>query len=228
VKTEKKILWPLLYLLSVLQFLVLHGTGVTTPISTVAKTIPSFILVAMVFKITPRPRALFIMVIIGMNMAGDIFLDLDRKSFFLEGLISFLIAHLLYIALFLRSMTISIKNRAPELLAAVAITVTLAILFSTMNSSMKVPVLLYLAVISSMNIIAMINSSLDRSVGIGAFLFLCSDSIIAITTFFYPVPHSTLVSIPLYFVAQFVIISSLMRSNEQQRGNHDASISEIA
>jgi len=124
---------------------------------------------------------------------GDILLmfDIADPLFFILGLVSFLVAHILYIVYFsrIRSATMSfLKKRPLMLLVIVAYTIELLYLLWPGLGDMKLPVVIYAAVISTMLAAAawqyhkLPNSTAWLFIA-GALLFVLSDSALAINRF---------------------------------------------
>jgi uncharacterized membrane protein YhhN len=142
-------------------------------------------------------------------MGGDITLDIDRIRFFMLGLIFFLIGHLFYITVFLMSFKFTKKGIFYSLPVIIAAAV-LWFLFSSIPMAQRIPVLVYLCIISVMTILSSFTIFSTRLVFWGAVLFMVSDTIIAINKFFCPIPYSTVYNIGIYFVAQLLLAISLI------------------
>jgi uncharacterized membrane protein YhhN len=146
------------------------------------------------------------------SLAGDIFLMLPSDRF-IEGLISFLIAHLFYIAAF----TIDGGGEEFSLLSAIALLiyggVMLRLLFPTLGK-MKLPVIVYMLVI-----LLMVWQASNRAINIetggkfaalaGACLFAASDSVLALNRFRRKFQSSQFLILTTYFAAQWLIALSV-------------------
>jgi uncharacterized membrane protein YhhN len=150
---------------------------------------------------------------------GDVLLLFSDKHslFFIFGLGSFLIAHLLYVFLFHKQTKI---NRNKIYLRFIPIVVIyllgiLSILWSSLNE-MKIPVSLYAFVISTMLLMSIKayfewKKPANLLVLIGAVLFVVSDSILAINKFYTPIPISSLLIMSTYLGAQFCISKAILK-----------------
>lgn len=127
----------------------------------------------------------FILFGLGASLAGDLFLELDPRSLFVAGLASFLLAHLFYVAAYVSDA------RAPSLARAIPAygygALALAALWSGLGP-MRVPVVLYTAVISTMlwraaARVGRVSASSGRLALAGAIVFAASDSMIAFGRF---------------------------------------------
>jgi uncharacterized membrane protein YhhN len=144
------------------------------------------------------------------SLAGDIFLMLPRERF-IAGLVSFLLAHLCYIAAFIfeGAHTFGLLYGIPFLIYGA---VMLRVLLPGLGS-MKAPVIVY-----TMAIILMAWTALSRWIQTGqegsalaftgALLFVVSDSILALNRFRRRFPSAQLYIMSTYFMAQWLIALS--------------------
>ena len=128
------------------------------------------------------------------SIAGDAFLA--WSGFFIQGLASFLIAHILYCIVFLKS-----GPHAFHAVVAVPFALFGALMAAWLIASGGVasglvpPVMLYLAVILTMAMIAASRykaqpTLVNRTVLFGALFFVASDSLLAINKFIQPLPYT--------------------------------------
>ncbi|MBN2516423.1 MAG: lysoplasmalogenase [Deltaproteobacteria bacterium] len=148
-------------------------------------------------------------------LAGDVFLALPQKKMFLYGLFSFLSGHIIYIFAFL-----SLEKAGPDLWIVLLIIMLVSGAFYhwlvSYLGSMKIPVLLYVVVISIMLVAAwsvMGNLSLLPSgrtmIVAGAFSFYLSDMFVARDRFYKREFLNRLVGLPLYYTGQFLFSFSV-------------------
>jgi uncharacterized membrane protein YhhN len=149
-------------------------------------------------------------------MCGDITLDIDRNRYFMIGLIFFLIAHIFYIITFVTVFKFNPK-RLWFVVPILLYTVILTILFSSIAIEQRIPVLIYLCIISLMTIFSPFTPYKTGFVFTGALVFMLSDTIIAINKFFHPIPYSTFFNIGLYFIAQVLLVSSIVFYFKRQK-----------
>ena len=145
------------------------------------------------------------------SMAGDIFLMLPSDQFIL-GLISFLIAHLFYIAAFVhgRRLRVSFWSLLPFVLYGIFIFI---ILLPGLEE-MKLPVLAYIVVILTMGWQAWqrwtaTGQRLALLAFFGAILFIISDSVLAINRFREQFEIARALTLSTYFAAQWLIALSI-------------------
>lgn len=150
---------------------------------------------------------------------GDMFLMLqeDKSIFFLLGLSSFLVAHLFYILFFhFIRLNENIKSRWQMMLIVVTYYMGMIIFLSPYLGDMKLPVRIYAIVISFMFMLAMHmlfirNKMAGRWMMLGSFLFVISDSILAINKFYQSFQTAGVVIMLAYGLAQFFIIEGAIR-----------------
>jgi uncharacterized membrane protein YhhN len=160
---------------------------------------------------------------------GDILLLFQQSNelFFITGLVSFLIGHI-FLILTYRNIRWAI-NEDP-LVASQKARFALPILLASAGiintlyphlGAMKIPVIVYSIVITLM----VLNSTFRYGrtskssywlVFIGAFLFMTSDSIIAINKFQSPVPNSDILIMSTYIIAQFLIVEGLLQHGKSK------------
>jgi alkenylglycerophosphocholine/alkenylglycerophosphoethanolamine hydrolase len=145
------------------------------------------------------------------SLLGDVLL-MQTVGLFLHGLISFLIAHLFYIAAFVKK-----SNKLGLLLSIPFFTygVGVFLFLSPSLGEMMLPVGFYILIISTMlwRSLVQINSSRFAMFAfIGAVFFVASDSMIAVYRFYEPFPLDRFFTIITYWVAQFLIYLSTSKS----------------
>jgi uncharacterized membrane protein YhhN len=141
--------------------------------------------------------------------------------YFIIGLVSFLIAHLFYIVLFSKLQkvnTIKYKRFIP--LVLLYLFGLLYFLWEKLGG-MKIPVIIYALVISTMLLVAIKgyftwNSKSGKLLLIGAVFFVLSDSILAINKFYVPIYLSSFWIMSTYITAQFLIVKGVLNLNSRQ------------
>jgi len=157
---------------------------------------------------------LLLVAALALSAVGDAFLSRDGEKAFLGGLASFLLAHILYVPLFLQSGggsgllgTESWRGAIALGLAAFAI-VMLAALWRRVGPALRIPIAVYVAAILAMGISALTTSN-TLVIG-GAILFMASDGLLAAEKFLLAAisPHRVWMRYAvwaLYYAAQFCI-----------------------
>jgi uncharacterized membrane protein YhhN len=151
---------------------------------------------------------------LALSTVGDVLLDVDPDRLFVYGLGSFLVAHLVYIFLFVR------KARRPMVLdGKQKSAVVLLLLYSAGISawllpnlgSLIVPVAIYMCAITVMVESAILARFSTPWVAIGAVLFLVSDSLLAIHKFKTPIPYRDFLVWSTYYAGQYSIAMGILR-----------------
>ncbi len=144
------------------------------------------------------------------SLVGDLFM-MPRRKRFTAGLAAFLVAQAFYTFAFLSGLRLRF---AP--VPALAILVYGAVLFAILYPGLKglrVPVLVYILAISAMALAALeryirIGGTPALAACAGAFLFLVSDSVLAVDRFVKPFQAAQAVILSTYFAAQALIALS--------------------
>lgn len=171
------------------------------------------------------------LLIIGMIAAlmGDIFLMFDHPSFFLIGMLSFLVMQLCYIAVFRKERSVvRAKDWIMPIILLVAGGVILASIYKELVE-MRWPVVLYFLAILAMAITAYWRKpSLPGylAVFIGAVLFIISDAVIAMDRFStlpWGFTATQVVIMLTYMLAQYLIIVGLVYGRDNAKTDEEES-----
>ncbi|TKC10079.1 lysoplasmalogenase [Pedobacter polaris] len=150
------------------------------------------------------------------GLVGDsllMFVDVN-SSFFMFGLIAFLLGHLMYIFAFYLDYKWNpqIEKSATRIALAVfgAFCLGFYLYLRPYLDSMKIPVMIYAFVISLMAIMAVnrkgrVSTLSFNLIFIGAILFLISDSFLAYNKFVKPFEGAGVVIMATYMLAQYLI-----------------------
>lgn len=159
------------------------------------------------------------------SWAGDITLEFasDNGNMFILGLIFFLLAHIMYLSVFMTTPgKNSIFSKRKYLLIPVLIFGS-GLVVSLYNDlgEMKIPVILYAVVIllmltGAINRIDKVNKRSYLLVLAGAILFVISDSSIAINKFSMPFKGSSIVIMTTYIIAQYLIIQGYIHQYRKE------------
>jgi len=154
-----------------------------------------------------------VLIVLGLafSMLGDIFLMLPSDRF-IPGLLSFLTAHLCYIAAFTVKQGFGFTVWL-LLVFALFGAILLRLLWSDLGK-MKLPVIGYVLVIMTMGWQAWerylaVGGLPALSAGIGALFFAGSDSVLAWRRFRKPFPSARLIVMVTYYTAQLLIALSV-------------------
>ena len=162
----------------------------------------------------PQKHVQLLLAAIAFSMAGDVFLMLDGQlpsSLFIPGLVSFLLAHVCYVALFKFDMPWFADRRALLLVAAIGAAMYVFLWTHGLPAALRLPVAAYVGVIALMATQAWGRYQLLQSrpallTALGASFFMLSDSILAINRFVQPLPWSSVSVLGSYYTAQALIV----------------------
>lgn len=160
-----------------------------------------------------------------MSTLGDILLLFSdmNELFFICGLISFLIAHIIYIRLFLRKLNADFSYT--WVFSSLAfLGIYLYYFLTTMWDNlkiMKIPVTIYALVISAMLFVVIqlvVSKSLRKGeyVLFGAILFVASDSLLAWNMFYQEIAQGSFWVMTTYLFAQLLIVYGWVNSMKKR------------
>ena len=182
----------------------------------VSKTLASagFIVAAIGFGALQSRYGKIVLTGLVLGAIGDVCLLGTGKKAFMGGLVSFLLGHVAYVLAFG-----SLSMRPPQaFLAAVAI-VTVMVLIARWvfphAPDMRVPIGIYMLVISAMVVTAVGAGAAGAPwmVPVGAILFTVSDIAVVRQRFVKPELANRLFGLPLYYAAQLLIAWSIAAVN---------------
>jgi uncharacterized membrane protein YhhN len=153
------------------------------------------------------------------SWGGDVLLMLEpqNSNFFIYGLVSFLIAHICYIDFFqVVKRKEKIKTNWLFILPVLVYYAGLISLLFPYLKDLKIPVIIYGAVISTMlafalHMLAMKYKNAAMNMMIGAVLFIASDSVLALNKFYKPFEGAGIVIMLTYAVAQLFIVAGVIK-----------------
>lgn len=126
---------------------------------------------------------------------GDILLLNKGDQFFLSGMLAFACAHILFAIIFYRIHKLRISTGRPAFIAALILVAALYVLYEFIETnlgSFKIPILIYMGIISTMATMAvnLLSSDLKKNIVTlhfipGALLFIISDALLAMQLFMF-------------------------------------------
>jgi len=153
------------------------------------------------------------------SLLGDVllmFVD-ESQNFFTFGLVAFLIAHVMYVLLFLKHRN---KEKSPYGFIVLLLIYASSLFYFLKDGldELLIPVVVYMLVI-----LAMATSSFLRKnnanilsyglVFLGALFFMISDSILALNKFHQSIPWSNISIMVTYALAQYLIVIGILKIN---------------
>jgi uncharacterized membrane protein YhhN len=152
------------------------------------------------------------------SSVGDVFLRIDAVGLFVEGLASFLIAHLCYVAIFVR-----LTDRPLSLSGPKKTLITLLLIYGAALAAWLLPhlgayaapVMIYAVAITVMGVTSVLAGFSRPWVALGAVLFILSDSAIAIDRFLFSVEGIGYFIWPSYYIGQLLIMTGVISAARQ-------------
>ena len=134
------------------------------------------------------------------------------QGFFIPGLVSFLVAHLFYVALFKNGQAWFPHRGALAATLGIGVGMYAFLWTGGLPPALRVPVAAYVLVIALMAAQAIGRATVLRSgpalrVALGAGCFMLSDALLATDRFVTPLPMSPLWVLSTYYAAQVLIVS---------------------
>ncbi len=147
------------------------------------------------------------------SLAGDVFLMVP--GYFIPGLVSFLCAHLAYIAVFRRDLPWFPSRRALAATLGFGLVMYGVLWVGGLPAALRLPVAAYVLVIALMAAQAIGRATVLRTPGavwvaVGACCFLLSDTLLALNKFVSPLPLAPLWVLSTYYAAQVLIVRGLL------------------
>ena len=186
---------------------------VQAPIYIYLLTKPFPILFMIIVVLINRKQVVLIWLSLIFSLMGDVLLTFENffpgKNFFLFGLLTYFITHLLYIFAFLKFTK---KLNWQRMIIPFLWIGTIGILVFPKSGSLGIPIVFYCIIIALMiwRAAAIVGSCRQKKwelfIMVGAICFGLSDSILGINRFYYPIPYDFLLVLPLYWLGQLGII----------------------
>lgn len=142
------------------------------------------------------------------SAAGDVFLTFSQEKYFLLGLTHFLIAHIFYILTFITLIKrpLFLNSSQKKILIFIPLlSITMFLILRPYLDSFKLPVVIYGLFLASMAMTAALVKKSNKLILIGVFLFILSDSMIAVGKFIQPFWGENQLVWITYYAAQLCI-----------------------
>ncbi len=147
---------------------------------------------------------------------GDVFLIFIGEFYFIIGLVSFLIAHLIFIKIVINS--IKDTSLFKIIFSIIPFLIVFSLLLFVLKDSLEemlIPVIVYGLTISTFGAVSLINylgykSTKTLLMLVGSIVFIVSDSVLAINKFYYEAVIFNVVIMITYVLAQYFIYKSMV------------------
>ncbi|MBT3788241.1 MAG: lysoplasmalogenase [Alphaproteobacteria bacterium] len=184
-----------------------------------------FLLAVVAWRVADDTAGRLLSLALLLSSLGDVFLRIDPVGMFVHGLGSFLVAHLVYVMLFLRlrprPVMASGRQRA---LIALFIIYGLGLggwMMPHLGAHM-IPVLVYAFVICLMGITCVVAGFGNSWVLLGALLFISSDTALAVDKFMTPIDGIGWYIWPSYYIGQLLIMTGVILELRNRREGSSA------
>ncbi|MCF6167758.1 lysoplasmalogenase [Lutibacter sp.] len=147
---------------------------------------------------------------------GDVFLMFSGKLYFIIGLVSFLIAHLLFIKIVINQIQKhSISKVIISIIPFLVLFLGLILFLKNSLGNLLIPVIIYGLTICTFGTVSFINYLSTKSrksllMLIGAIVFISSDSVLAINKFYNSSHLFEVIIMITYILAQYLIFRSMV------------------
>lgn len=183
-------------------------------------------LILATYKHNPFPTKKWLLFALTFSWIGDVILMFSYRGelYFIFGLASFLVAHILFIVLFIKQKTETnyVQNKLFWIGITAPLVYSVSILFFLYPKlgSLKIPVSVYAITISFMLIMAVKGyftwqKPMNLLILIGAVFFVTSDSFLAIDKFYNPILSANFIIMFTYMVAQYCITTGILKLNQK-------------
>ena len=155
------------------------------------------------------------------SFLGDVLLLGTGETYFIFGLLFFLIAHVFYIIMVLKM----IRHTKPKevIIASIPFLMLFIVLINVLYAglgSMKIPVFVYAMTISFFGIVSLIlylqtKTKTSLLLVLGVLVFITSDTILALNLFYKKQSFYPLLIMITYVLAQYLICRFVLKLNQQ-------------
>jgi len=182
------------------------------PLKTLLKPLPIFILLySLRNSELPEKKWSTLLWALVCSASGDIALTFHGQESFLVGMAFFALAHIAYIVLFFDHLELRTIN---GFIIATLFMLT-GLIFNKLAphlGGLQGPVTVYMILLLGMVVTALLNQSVSKMVKLGALLFLCSDTLLAMNQFLSPKISFAALVMSTYYLAQFFIVRGMAKS----------------
>lgn len=156
-----------------------------------------------------------------LSFFGDVLLLFSGELFFMGGLVSFLMAHFLFIKIVISR--IKEFNFLKALFSAIPFLAVFGLLIFTLKDSLNEmlwPVIIYgltIATFGAVSLLDFLNTKSKKSILMlfGAVIFMISDSLLAIDKFYHSIEIFGVLIMGTYIIAQYFIYRSMILDSEK-------------
>ena len=184
------------------------------PVNTIIKGLAVSPLAVIAWRLLKGTSGKLLGLALVFSSLGDIFLAWRNGNYFVFGLLSFLVAHLFFIALWVRNWRrpLRVNNNQKLLLAALLLFLLTMLWWMLPVPGLSIPVAVYMCVLTTMVMTSVLVEGRSNWIVSGAILFLLSDTLIALSTFKQVVGgwQAGLLIWSTYYLAQYLMTFGLL------------------
>lgn len=210
------------YLFFMVSFLNILGIGLEEPLLIYISKPFIISVLWLLYKFQVTKINYFYSVAIFFSFVGDVALMFKGLNFFMLGLVSFLIAQVFYIILVSKriknySFSKMLKFSIPFLVLVIGL---ITLLESKGLEAMLFPLIIYGITIGIFGTVTLyshieLKNKISKLMFFGALLFIISDSLLAVNSFYEPIHYLNLVVMSTYIAAQYFIYKSLIKVDSE-------------
>jgi uncharacterized membrane protein YhhN len=171
------------------------------------KIIPIALLAVAVLKTESSSIRSILLMALAFSACGDLLLAFDL---FIFGVAAFLLAQLSYAVIF-RSYWQGLYHRWQLSVVLIIYMFVMGWLLIPNLGELRLAVIAYLITIGAMGLLAVQSSLPMRWAVLGAWVFICSDSFIAINKFIVSLPFESYWVMSTYYAAQFMLVTGFLK-----------------
>jgi len=186
------------------------------PYSWLMKMLPLMVLIAATIKVAQLKFIKIFALGLCFSMLGDFFLDYDRINWFIFGLGSFLIAHIIYIIALTPLSIEVIKKRGGIIIAYLVYGFSIFSIISSNLNELFIPVLIYMSILLFMALATLNSKKSNYWLLIGGLSFVLSDSLLGINKFYMPINNADFFIMLSYYFAQYALVQGMFLAQQTQ------------
>jgi len=186
------------------------------PYSWLMKMLPLMVLIAATIKVAQLKFIKIFALGLCFSMLGDFFLDYDRINWFIFGLGSFLIAHIIYIIALTPLSKEVIKKRRGIIIAYLVYGFSIFSIISSNLNELFIPVLIYMSILLFMALATLNSKKSNYWLLIGGLSFVLSDSLLGINKFYMPINNADFFIMLSYYFAQYALVQGMFLAQQTQ------------
>jgi uncharacterized membrane protein YhhN len=177
------------------------------------KAVPALTLAVAALLLIPGIHGKLLCAGFVLSAMGDISLSFEGEKFFIGGLVSFLLAHVIYVFTFSNGSEWTM-DYVWLLSVLLVFGIGMVVVLNPHLGEMKLPVYVYISVILTMDTMAVLRGGSNAGLLIaGAFTFTLSDTLLALDKFRKPIPGAKYWVMTTYYAGQALICLAFLCGN---------------